>query len=365
MSFAILGLGTSLPPYRYTQEDFTRAAQGMTCQDQEQAQLLQTLFRQTNIAHRHMVISPEVYQDLVDRTNHSGTGYAIQNPGEPGPSTRVRMEVYEREALPLARQSSLEALRHAEISPSAITHLVTVSCTGFHAPGFDVGLIRSLGLSSSVERTHVGFMGCHGALNGLRVARAFAGADPHAVILLCAVEICSIHYHYPWNPKRMVGNALFADGSAALVGRAGDAASAWRVEGQGSALFPDSAEAMTWSIGDHGFDMTLSTKVPNLIARHLRPWLESWLETQGVKLSEIASWAIHPGGPRVVASVEEALGLPQGSAWASREVLTEYGNMSSATILFILDRLRRNAAPRPCVGLGFGPGLAAEAVLFR
>ncbi len=240
---------------------------------------------------------------------------------------------------------------------------MTVSCTGFAAPGFDLGLIQSLELRPTVERTHVGFMGCHGALNGLRVARAYADADPAARVLLCAMELCSIHYHYAWNPKRLVGNALFADGAAALVGMAG--AADWCASAAGSCLFPRSAHAMTWSIGDHGFDMTLSAKVPGLIADNLRPWLEQWLRGLGLVIADVGSWAVHPGGPRIVSAVESALDIGGTQTQVSREVLAQFGNMSSPTVLFILQRLREAGAPRPCVAIGFGPGLVAEAALFR
>lgn len=121
---------------------------------------------------------------------------------------------------------------------------------------------------------------------------------------------------------------------------------------------------MTWTIGDHGFQMTLSKRVPNLIATQLRPWLESWLRQNGLTLAEIGSWAVHPGGPRILDAVDEALDLGPNALAVSREVLAEHGNMSSPTILFILDRLRSSGAPRPCVALGFGPGLMAEAMLF-
>src|SRR2546423_538554 len=131
------------------------------------------------------------------------------------------------------------------LRPEELTHLVTVSCTGFSAPGVDVELIKELGLSRTIERTHVGFMGCHGALNGLRVARAYADAQPGARVLLCAVELCSLHYHYAYNPQRVVANALFGDGAAAVVG--GDAAAAWSVTASGSCLIPGSADAMTWT----------------------------------------------------------------------------------------------------------------------
>jgi predicted naringenin-chalcone synthase len=215
-----------------------------------------------------------------------------------------------------------------------------------------------------VQRVHVGFMGCHGALNGLRVAQALTGADPTARVLLCAVELCSLHFHYGWDPKKVVANALFADGAAAVVGAAAGPADAWRVAATGSCLIPDSEYAMTWNIGDHGFEMTLSTRVPSLISAHLRPWLEAWLAQCGIALEHVASWAIHPGGPRILSAVERPLGLTEEATVVSREILAAYGNMSSPTVLFILGRLQTRHAPRPCVALGFGPGLIAEAVLF-
>src|SRR5262249_44364686 len=158
--------------------------------------------------------------------------------------------------------------------------------------------IKSLNLRPTIERTHLGFMGCHGALNGLRVARAFTGAMVSARVLLCAVELCGLHYHYRWSPKKMVSNALFADGAGAGGGVPPAAApgDAWQATASAACLFPDSEQAMTWSIGDHGFEMTLSTRVPDLLARNVRPWLAKWLAEFGLRLSEVASWAIHPGG---------------------------------------------------------------------
>jgi predicted naringenin-chalcone synthase len=209
-------------------------------------------------------------------------------------------------------------------------------------------------------------MGCHGALNGLRVGRAFTTADPQVCVLLCAVELCSIHYFYGWDPGKVIANAIFADGAAAVVGVHDSAApaGAWRATASGSNLFPGSRDAMTWSIGDHGYVMSLSKRVPGLIAAHLRPWVEQWLDQQDLALKDVATWAIHPGGPRIVAAVEEALSLPHDKTRVSHDTFAEFGNMSSPTVLFILDALRKHNAPRPCVALGFGPGLAVEATLF-
>jgi predicted naringenin-chalcone synthase len=368
MSFAIVGLGTALPATCVTQAEAVQVAHRICCRSAEQADLLPALYRQTGIRTRHLVFAPQVVQDVLQGTHTSGSVFLPRDePSHRGPTTAQRMEHYIHEAGPLALRAARQALEESAVPPHRLTHLVTVSCSGFSAPGVDVQLIKGLGLPATLERTHIGFMGCHGALNGLRVARAFTSAVPDARVLLCAVELCALHYHYQWNPKKMVSNALFADGAAAVVGVPGPEAppGAWQAAGSGSYLFADSEYAMTWNIGDHGFEMTLSTRVPDLIARHLRPWLEAWLEQQQLRLDQVGSWAVHPGGPRILSAVEEALGLDREALRDSREVLADCGNMSSPTVLFILDRLRQRGAARPCVALGFGPGLTAEAALFR
>jgi predicted naringenin-chalcone synthase len=367
MSLALVGFGTAVPATAITQTEALKLAERICCRTEEQAKLLPSLYRQSGISKRHLAFPPEVIADILQGTNHTGSVFLPhEGPDDPGPSTRQRMQHYVGEAGALAIQASRQALRDAALEPGSLTHLVTVSCTGFHAPGVDIELIKKLELKPTIERTHIGFMGCHAALNGLRVARAFSGALPSARILLCAVELCGLHYHYPWSPKKMVSNALFADGAAAVVGVSPAAAPgrAWQAIASGACLFPDTEDAMTWSIDDHGFEMSLSTRVPDLLARYLRPWLTAWLEECGLRLDAIASWAIHPGGPRILSAVEKALDLSSEATAVSREVLAEYGNMSSPTVLFLLERLRARRAPRPCVALGFGPGLATEAALF-
>jgi predicted naringenin-chalcone synthase len=274
------------------------------------------------------------------------------------------MEFYRREAPRLAEQAARQTLERSSRRADEITHLVTVSCTGFHAPGVDIHLMQALGLRATLARTHIGFMGCHGAINGLRVAQAFAASARSAAVLLCAVELSSLHYHYPFDPLRVVGNAVFADGAAAIVGvpAASDSAK-WRVVDTASVLLPDSQEAMTWKIGDHGFEMILSPQVPQRIERNLKSWLCGWLDRCGLRLEEVGAWAIHPGGPRIVSAVENALGLSKSATRASREVLRQCGNMSSPTLLFVLEQLMSAGAARPCVMLSFGPGLVAEAAL--
>jgi predicted naringenin-chalcone synthase len=368
MSFAILGLGTALPPTTVSQAEAIQIARAVCCGSAEQASWLPALYQGSGIETRHFAFDSNVIRDIFHGTRHSASPFLPNGPdSDYGPTAGQRMAHYAEEAPPLAINAARSALIQADVSPQAITHLVTVSCTGFRAPGVDIAMITDLDIAPTVARTHIGFMGCHGAINGLRVAQAFGLAQPGAHILLCAVELCSLHYHYRWDPQKMIANALFADGAAAVVGRADSAAPSdgWRLIATGSCLFGDSEEAMTWTIGDHNFEMTLSKAVPGLIARHLRPWLTSWLEAYGLRIEQIRSWAVHPGGPRILTAVDESLCLDRAALDDSRAVLAACGNMSSPTLLFILDRLRSRHAPRPCVALGFGPGLVAEAALFH
>ena len=383
MSFAIHGIGTAVPPLALTPDDGLRLARYLAGPDVRTSTWLIPVYANSGIDRRHQVIGGQVVKDIFEGTSISKSPFlpTAANDGI-GPTTGERMRMYAEEAGPLALRAASAALAEAGFEPASITHLVTISCTGFIAPGVDLALIQGLGLRPTVERTHVGFMGCHGALNGLRVANAFASANPAARVLVCAVELCSLHYYYGNEADKLIANAIFADGAAAVVGsgdltrhpsqepnppapfpkkEGGD----WSLVLSGSCLIPESAADMGWTVGDHGFEMALSRRVPGLIAKHIRPWMERWLADNGLSLGEVWSWAIHPGGPKILAAAGEGLGLPAAALAVSQDVFAAHGNMSSPTVLFILDRLRRATAPRPCVALGFGPGLVAEAALFR
>jgi predicted naringenin-chalcone synthase len=364
MSFAIRGIGTALPPHTMTQDEATALAHRVICRDDQQRRLLGALYRKAGVEQRYTALPHETALRWLP--DESGDKSATECEPISGPTTAERMQFYSQCAPPLAVESARRGLSAAGLDPARVTHLVTVSCTGFDAPGVDIALIAGLELSPTTERVQVGFMGCHGAINGLRVARAIAGSDPQARVLLCAVELCSLHYRFRWDPERIVANALFGDGAAAVVGWADDAGSEgqWRVKATGSCLIPDSQDAMSWRIGDHGYEMTLDARVPDLIRGHLRPWLAAWLDKHGLSIEAIPSWAIHPGGPRILGAIEQSLGLQRERTEVSREILSRHGNMSSPTVLFIVNRLREQKAPRPCVALGFGPGLMAEAALF-
>jgi predicted naringenin-chalcone synthase len=363
MSFAIRAIGAAHPPDALTPESGLGIARFLAGPDVRTSTWLIPVYANSGVAHRYQVIGGPVVRDILNGTRESESPFLPTGENEGvGPTTAERMRIYREEAGALAVRAARIAVAESGFGPATITHLITVSCTGFAAPGVDYALIRGLDLQPTVQRTHIGFMGCQGALNGLRVANAFATADPSARVLLCAVELCSLHYYYGNEADKLIANAIFADGAAAVVGCAGT--QPWRLAASGSCLVPDSVDAMGWAVGNHGFEMSMSRQIPSLIARNLRPWLEAWLGDNGLSLSEVKSWAVHPGGPKILAAVEEGLGLPKEALAASWETYSEYGNMSSPTVLFVLDRLRRAAAPRPCVALGFGPGLVAEAALF-
>lgn len=361
MPLSLFSIATFAPAVRMKQQDAAEAMKSFSCRNEREGRLLSVIFHKSEVNTRRSVIlqPPEgvpIQQDFYS---------PMAGPDDHGPTTAQRMERYAREAPLLGLRAAEQALADSGVAAELITHLVTITCTGFHAPGIDVSLIKQLKLRPTVQRIQIGFMGCHGAINGLRAAQAVAAAEPEARILLCAVELCSLHFYYGWDVDKVKANALFADGAAAVVAggsRPGDGA-AWRVADTGSCLLPDSEDAMTWRIGNNGFEMTLSPRVPELIQTHLRPWLSEWLGGHDLGVWDVKSWAIHPGGPRIVTSVAESLQLDEASVSTSRSVLAEYGNMSSPTLLFILERLRHEGVRLPCVALGFGPGLIAEAAL--
>lgn len=365
MSARIRGIGTAVPEARVSQERALELVLPLSGGGDRKHRLIAGLYRQSGIAFRHSVLLEETGAEMGQSFYPPSRG-----PDDRGPSTALRMGRYGQEAGPLALRSARRALSAAGISSRSITHLVTVSCTGFAAPGIDVELIDSLGLPRTTSRTHVGFMGCHGAMNGLRMANAVVEADPAASVLVTAVELCSLHQQYGWDRDRVVANALFADGAASVVvdnvsGQADDAPPSLLLSGTGSTVYPETRDLMGWKIGDHGFEMQLSARVPDTIRRNLGGWLGPWLEWAGLGTRDVGAWAVHPGGPKILTAAMEGLGLDEAAMAPSRSVLSDFGNMSSPTVLFIMERLMRQRVPGPWVVLGFGPGLAVEAALVR
>lgn len=363
MSLHIAGIGTALPHLNVTQAESIRCARVLGGPALAHAKWLDAVYARSGVQSRHQALGRPLVDDLLNGTRHSESPF-LPGPAN-GPSTSERMAIYAREAPPLAVQAARIACKRAGIDPPSVTHVITVSCTGFLAPGIDLALINELNLSPQVQRTHIGFMGCHGALNGLRVADALCRADPKVVVLLVAVELCSLHYSYGAEPDQVVANALFADGAAAIVGRARRESDISSVVGTGSCVIPESTGEMAWTVGDHGFTMTLTKRIPILISQHLRAWFEPWLRSHGLEIDDIQSWAVHPGGPKILVAVGDSLSLPHEALAPSRAVLSECGNMSSPTVLFILERFHKAGGLTPTVILGFGPGMAVESVLIR
>jgi alpha-pyrone synthase len=290
----------------------------------------------------------------------------------PFPTTADRNQFYAQQATPLAIRASREALGQSPYIAQDITHLIVVSCTGFSSPGIDIQIIQQLNLPPTVARTLIGFMGCHGALNGLKVAHDSCQANPLARVLMVCVELCTLHFQIEDSIESVVTNALFSDGAAAVILSSEPAAGkSLHYRSGHSLVMPDSQELMSWTIGNTGFLMGLSPQVPDRIGANIARYIDTVLDSCYLSRSDLAFWAIHPGGIQIVKQVQAALDLPQSQLQESYDVLRDYGNMSSPTILFILkrilDRLAEDNSSQPQLGsaMAFGPGLTIECALLE
>jgi predicted naringenin-chalcone synthase len=284
------------------------------------------------------------------------------------PSTGTRNAAYVREAPALFLAAAKDALGASGLVADDVTHVVTVSCTGFFAPGPDYLLVRQLGLRVTTQRFHLGFMGCYGAFPALRLAHAVCRADPGAVVLVVCAELCSLHLHVGDDLDTILSSSLFADGAAAVVvsGRPpAPEVDTLTLDAFGTTLSDDGEADMAWTIGDLGFDMVLSRYVPRILGSSLPAALPSLLGL--VRPDEVDRWAVHPGGRSVLDQVQAALGLSDEHLAPSRAVLRRYGNMSSPTVLFVLAELLRHPSagegPERLAALAFGPGLTVESAL--
>ena len=348
-SVGICGIGTAAPDGVIGRQESLRLAR-LAVEGGEESKLA-ALYEGSGVHSRSLLHGEK---ELADRI--------LEPLGDHGRSTRDRLEHYGDAAVDMACDSARIALMEAGAEAGEVTHLVTVSCTGAESPGPWLGIQNRLGLNEGIARTHVGFMGCHGALNGLAAARAFASEHPDHVVLLVCVEVCSIHYHVggeSWD--RQVANAIFADGAASAV--VSQRSGGPRLAGFSSRLFPGTSELMSWRIGDHGFDMRLSPRVPVVLKRAVSPWITSWFKGLGLDFDDIGAWAVHPGGRDILEGVRQGLGLEHEQLEPSMNILRNHGNMSSSTVLWILRDLITSGCRGPVVCLAFGPGLVGEGVL--
>lgn len=332
--------------------------------------LVATSFNASGIERRYSAIAewdgPPAEGDPV--FFEAGTGRFLN------PSTGTRNAVFATEATELFTRVAATALNAADgIEPADVTHVITVSCTGFFAPGPDYRIVRTLGLNPDVQRYHLGFMGCYAALPALRQAQTICRADPDAVVLVASVELCTLHVRTSNDPDTIVGSSLFADGAAAAVITGKDLPATGpllQLDHFETVLTPVGEEAMAWNIGDNGFEMVLGTYVPHIIDEHIVGALDPLLEREpGLRerpYRDIEHWAIHPGGRSILDKIEAKLDLDTEQLLPARETLRDYGNMSSATVMVVLQKILRATTPgateRVC-SMAFGPGLTVETAL--
>jgi predicted naringenin-chalcone synthase len=365
-SVALLGIGAAQPPL-VNQADALLLAQELSGAGERERAWLARVFLRSGVETRGSVL----IEEGADVLQQLRTFYRRRDADDhSGPGTGERMAQYARHAPVLAETAARQALASAGIAAQGVTHLITASCTGFFAPGLDAALIERLGLRPDIRRMHVGFMGCHAAFNALAAARDAALADRHAQVLVCCVELCSLHFAYGWSPDKLIANSLFGDAAAAAV--LGSApvdpvseSGGWRLRDTASLFLEASREAMAWQIGDHGFAMTLAAELPALVQARLGEWCEKWLARHGLAIADIQGWAIHPGGPKILTAAADSLGIDHRHLRFSRQVLAHYGNVSSATVLLVLRDMAAADISGPCVALGFGPGLMMEALLLE
>lgn len=361
MTARILAIGTAVPPTRLPQSRLRDLFASQPGLDRVTRRLVSAAFDASAIEHRHTVLSEldEGGSLFIDADTR-----AIASP-----PTGARNRVFEREAPALFAAAARDALARAGISADAVTHVITASCTGFFAPGPDYRLVRDLGLPPTVERDHLGFLGCAAALPALRSAARVCAIQPSATVLVVCGELCSIHLRTSADPDQIVSSAVFADGAAAAV-VCGAGATAPRAELRlddfATGLTSEGEDDMVWTIGDEGFEMTLSAEVPRIVGREVHDALARLLRGAG----GVDAWAVHPGGRSILDRVSAALDLGVDALDDSRAVLREYGNMSSATVLFVLRRLLDRADRGEddqdgarVLAVAFSPGLTVESAL--
>ena len=377
MPASILSIGTAVPPTRLPQEHVRDLFATQPGLDRLTQRLIHAAFDAAAIDARHTVLAalgPDGRDPSASRHGRSRPGGAEDLPvvDDAGvlqtPSTGARNAAFVRLAPPLFAAAAQAALDGAGIAASAVTHVVTVSCTGMFAPGPDYRLVRDLGLPPATERFHLGFVGCAAAMPALRLADALCAARPDAVVLVVCAELCTLHFRPSDDPEQIVAASVFADGAAAAVVSArtelrdGLVGPRLDLERFGTTVTTEGERDMAWTVGDAGFEMTLTAEVPRIIGREIRDAVGTFLAGDVPDV-----WAVHPGGRSVLDRVESGLDLPGGALAVSRDVLRSHGNMSSATILFILQRLMADAgtgAPAASVAaLAFGPGLTVESAL--
>lgn len=363
MSF-ITSIGTSVPANRFSQSmlsDFMVKAMQL---DYEKSRKLKTIFRSSGISYRHSVL------DDYGRLGNF-TFYANSDNFEPFPSTEKRISEFRKHALALSKQAVHDCIsKRKDFSLNSITHLITVSCTGMYAPGLDIELIKELGLRNNIDRTAINFMGCYAALNAIKAGDAFCTGGNNPVVLIVCTELCSLHFQKESTEDNLLANGLFADGAAALLMEK-NPVKGWNFSTAAfhNALSFTPEQHMAWSIGNFGFEMKLSSYVPDVIQGGIRKLTTEMLEKINKEIRDIKHFAIHPGGKKILEAIEKELGITKVQNQPAYHVLNNFGNMSSPTILFVLNEIFKNLNSADenahVLSFAFGPGLTMESILFN
>lgn len=346
-------IATAVPPHD-VHEIFLGFAKSLLAHDRRRSHLFRRMVEVSGVEHRYSCLTP-----AIDPEGAALDADAIYRRGQ-FPNTATRMRLYEEHAGALAATAVERLLGDDE--RDTITHLVITSCTGFSAPGIDLELVHRCRLPGSIERTIVGFMGCYAAINGLKLARHIVRSEPAARVLVLNLELCTLHLKETTDLEQILSFLLFGDGCAAALVTAEPRGLA--IDSFHAVLVPNSREQITWHIREFGFDMVLSGQVPATIQAALRAGRDEIL--RGAPMEAIDLWAVHPGGRTVLDAVKRAFDLPEAALATSRAVLRRFGNMSSATVMFVLDEFLRTTS-RAATGcaMAFGPGLIAETMMFR
>jgi len=353
----ILSIATAVPAFCHAQKDILSFMQHSYGLDETDKRKLGFLYKQSEIQNRHSVIG-----DYTD--NGQPRTFVPGQHGEAFPNIDSRMELYEKEALPLAI-SAIEKVINGFISISEITHLITVSCTGMSAPGLDLQIMESLQMAPDIVRTSVNFMGCYAAIHGLKMAKLICDTTPGANVIIVAVELCTIHFQKDFTPDNAASSLLFADGAAAVLVSNKKTTNSLSLKKFYAYVDFKGKQDMSWSISNTGFLMTLSGYVPQLIQADIASLVQNALAANDITIDDITHWCIHPGGKKILEVVQKQMQLCDCSMMYAKKVLSEYGNMSSPTVLFVLKEIMtaledESVKPVNIFGVAFGPGLTME-----
>lgn len=361
MSAYINHIVTEVPPIKYDQTFVRDFLKKHLSDDRRIGLAIHQIYKNSGIESRHSVIP-----DFSESNSSNGLFFDPISQTLKSPGTAERNEIYKHEAGKLFTSLAKRLIDETPgINTESITHVITVSCTGFYAPGPDLDIVNTCRLDSSVQRYHIGFMGCYAAFPALRLAKTIVESNPSANVLVVAVELCTLHLKFNTDADSLISTSVFADGGAAvLVSGSVDKTfkSGFRIGELNTQLVSKGAGDMAWTIGNNGFDMVLSSYIPDILSSGIRELLNPILSKTDLSIRNVHNWAIHPGGRAILDKISTELDLHEDSISPSREVLSRYGNMSSATILFVLDAWRNHAneIEQPVLAMAFGPGLTVE-----